>query len=109
MNENILIVHCTCSGDAEAKRISRKLVEKRLAACCNIIPGVTSIYSWEGKIEESQESLLLIKTTLKNYEQLEKEIKMIHSYAVPEIIALNAETGSTAYLDWIADYVEKKV
>ena len=108
MNENILIVHCTCSSEAEAKNISRKIVDKRLAACCNIIPGITSIYSWEGKIEESQESLLLIKTTLKNYEQLEKEIKMIHSYAVPEIIALNAETGSAAYLDWIVDYVDKK-
>jgi len=103
MKENVLLVLCTSPDLNEAKNISRKLVEKKLAACCNILPKVLSIYHWQGKIEESQEILILIKTTQKKYDQLEKEIKMMHSYSVPEIIATQIETGSRAYIDWIVE------
>ena len=103
MNENVLLVFCTSPDFNEAKNISRTLVEKKLAACCNIIPKISSIYKWQGNVEESQEILILIKTTQKNYDQLEKEIKMLHSYSVPEIIATKIVTGSRAYIDWIMD------
>jgi periplasmic divalent cation tolerance protein len=106
MKENVLLVFCTSPDFNEAKSISHILVEKKLAACCNIIPNVSSIYQWQGKIEESQEALMLIKTTQKKYDQLEKEIKMMHSYSVPEIIAANIETGSRAYIDWIMESIK---
>ena len=101
MKEQALLVYCTVSDKDEAISISRLLVEKKLAACCNIIPGLVSIYRWNDSIEEADEVLLLIKTSLKKYEHLEKEIKMIHSYSVPEIIAVPITEASTAYLDWI--------
>jgi periplasmic divalent cation tolerance protein len=108
MIETILIVSCTVPDNEEAKLIARTLLKKKLAACCNIIPAVQSVYYWEGDIKESDESMLVIKTTQKSYEQLEKEIKMIHSYSVPEIIATKIETGSPAYIDWILESVDRK-
>jgi len=108
MIETILIVLCTVPGNEEAKLIARTLLKKKLAACCNIIPAVQSVYYWEGDIKESDEVMLVIKTTQKSYEQLEKEIKMIHSYSVPEIIATKIETGSSAYIDWILESVDRK-
>ena len=108
MNESILLVYCTVANQDEAKSIAYTLIEKKLAACCNILPSIHSIYCWKGGVEESEESLMMIKTTLKKYEQLEKEIKMIHSYSVPEIIATKLETGSSAYIDWIIECVDKQ-
>ena len=108
MNDSILLVFCTTANVEESEMIARTLVEKKLAACCNIIPAITSIYYWEGEVKESKEALLLIKTTPKMYEQLEKEIKMIHSYSVPEIIAKRIDMGSTAYFDWIHECLEHK-
>jgi len=107
MKESILLVYCTVANQDEAKAIARTLIEKKVAACCNIVPSINSIYCWKGEVEESEESLMLIKTTHKKYEQLEKEIKMIHSYSVPEIIATKLETGSSAYIDWIIECVDK--
>jgi periplasmic divalent cation tolerance protein len=107
MKENILLVFCTLPNSEEASNISRILIEKKLAACCNIVPGITSIFHWQGKIETSQETILLIKTTQKKYDQLEKEIKMLHSYSVPEIIATRIEAGSQAYIDWILESIER--
>jgi periplasmic divalent cation tolerance protein len=92
MKESILLVYCTVSNQDEAKTIAHTLIEKSLAACCNIIPAVNSIYCWKGDVEE----------------QLEKEIKMIHSYSVPEIIATKLETGSSAYIDWIIECLDKQ-
>ena len=108
MIETILIVLCAVPDNEEAKLIARTLLKKKLAACCNIIPAVQSVYYWEGDIKESDESMLVIKTTQKSYEQLEKEIKMIHSYSVPEIVATKIETGSPAYIDWILESVDRK-
>ena len=85
----------------EARSISRLLINRKLAACCNVIPGLVSIFRWDGKMNEEDEVLLLIKTSLKKYDQVEKEIKMIHSYTVPEIIATPVVQASQAYLDWI--------
>ena len=108
MNESLLMVYCTTEDENEAKSIARTLIEKQLAACCNIVPSISSIYCWKGEVKESTEALLLIKTTQKMYEQLEKEIKMIHSYSVPEIIATGITTGSVAYFDWIYECLERK-
>jgi periplasmic divalent cation tolerance protein len=105
MKEKILLVFCTVANDNDAKSMSHLLLTKKLAACCTFIPGLTSLYHWQGKIEESQETLLLIKTTQKKYSRLEKEIKMLHSYEVPEIIAVNIETASAAYVDWLLENI----
>ena len=101
MKEHALLVFCTIPNIDEAKSIARLLLNKKLAACCNIVPGLLSIYRWEGSIEETHEVLMLIKTSAKKYEQLEKEIKMVHSYSVPEIIGTEIVEASQAYLDWI--------
>jgi periplasmic divalent cation tolerance protein len=106
MREKIFLVFCTTADDKDARRIAHVLVEKKLAACCTFIPGATSIYHWQGKVEVSSETLLLIKTTQRKYDQLEKEIKMLHTYQVPEIIAVNIETGSNAYLDWLIESMD---
>ena len=103
MKEQVLLVYCAVPNTEEAKSIARLLINKKLAACCNVIPGLISIYRWEGKLEEENEVLLFIKTSSKKYEQLEKEIKMIHSYSVPEIIATPVVNASQAYLDWILE------
>ncbi len=101
MKEQAMLVYCTVPNADEAKSISRLLIRKKLAACCNVIPGIISIYRWEGEVQEENEVLLLIKTSLKKYDQVEKEIKMIHSYSIPEIIATPVVQASQAYLDWI--------
>lgn len=108
MNDSILMVYCTTADVDEAKMIARTVVERQLAACCNVIPSISSVYCWDGEVKESTEAMLLIKTSQKLYEQLEKEIKMIHSYSVPEIIATPIVTGSTAYFDWIIECLERK-
>lgn len=95
------IVLVTCSGVLDARRIANSLVRKRLAACVNIVLGpVQSIYRWKGKVETAREQLLLIKTTQSRLAALEKEIKRLHSYDVPEIIALEIGSGSAEYLAW---------
>ena len=101
MEELAIIVFCTFPNLDEARAIAPILVEKKLAACCSIFPQITSYYTWESKIEESNEILMMIKTTRKCYDQLEKQIKMLHSYSVPEIISVDINRGSKAYLDWV--------
>lgn len=103
MEESGIVVFCTFPNNDEAKSVSKMLVEKNLAACCSIIPKIISIYRWESKLEESEETFVIIKTIQKCYDQLEKEIKMLHSYSVPEIISLNINNGSKAYLDWLIE------
>lgn len=99
------LVFCTCPDQATAQNIAEQLVDKRLAACVNILPGVTSIYQWQGKRETAQEHLLLIKTTNEVYETLEQTLNSLHPYELPEIIAVSLEHGSSAYLDWINQQV----
>jgi uncharacterized protein involved in tolerance to divalent cations len=101
------VVLVACSGAAEARRIARAVVNSRLAACVNILPGpVTSIYRWKGKIESSKERLLLIKTSRKRMVKLQAEVERLHSYDVPEFIALPIVAGSSAYLAWLEDCIE---
>jgi periplasmic divalent cation tolerance protein len=106
MKEKILLIFCTVASDNDARHIAQALLSKKLAACCTFMPAVTSLYHWQGRVEESQETLLLIKTTQKKYNQLEKEIQMLHTYEVPEIIAVNIEEASPAYVDWLIENVE---
>ncbi len=100
MTDKIAIL-CTCSSDEEGLKIARLLVEKRLAACVNIIQPVRSIYRWQGKVEDAPEVLLVIKSRRPLFEELRKAIATAHSYQVPEIIALPIIDGAPSYLDWI--------
>lgn len=96
-----IVVLITVSSPEEGEKIAKALLEKRVAACVNIIPGIRSIYRWEGKICDGREMLLVAKTTGALFEKLEKEVKSLHSYKVPEIIALPIIRGSDDYLSWI--------
>jgi periplasmic divalent cation tolerance protein len=97
-----ILVISTCPGSISAKKIARDLVTEKLAACVNVVPGVQSFFSWVGKVDSANEHMLIIKTTLDRYEALEKRIKKIHPYELPEIIAVSIETGFAGYLDWIS-------
>ncbi len=99
------LVLTTAGSKEEARKIARALVERRLAACVNVVPQIESIYRWEGKVEEAQEWLLVIKTTGSAYEGVRDAIKELHSYQVPECICISIEDGSPDYLNWIADSV----
>jgi periplasmic divalent cation tolerance protein len=103
---NKRIVLTTASSKQESKKIAHELVERRLAACVNIIPKIESVYRWEGKVEEAQEYLLVIKTTEAAFVQLREAIQRLHSYQVPECIAVAVEEGSLPYLQWIDDSVK---
>jgi periplasmic divalent cation tolerance protein len=92
----------------EAKKIAYTLVERQLAACVNIIPEISSIYRWKGKVEEAEEYLLLIKTTAEAFPSLCEAIQQLHPYEVPECLALNIDGGSENYLSWISDSVTKQ-
>jgi periplasmic divalent cation tolerance protein len=97
------IVLSTAGSEEEARKIAHELVERRLAACVNIIPQIESVYRWQGKIESSREWLLLIKTTAEHFEKVRDAIRELHSYDLPECIALAIEDGSAEYLGWLAD------
>jgi len=99
------LVLTTCSSAEEAQRIAQELVERRLAACVNIIPHVGSVYRWKDEIQNAPEWLLLIKTTAAAFERLRDALRASHSYDLPECIAIAIEYGSAAYLDWIAGSV----
>ncbi len=102
-----ILVISTCPGSISAKKIARDLVTEKLAACVNVVPGVQSFFSWVGKVDSANEHMLIIKTTLDRYEALEKRIKKIHPYELPEIIAVSIETGLAGYLDWISTNSKK--
>jgi periplasmic divalent cation tolerance protein len=99
------IVLSTAGSEEEAHKIARQLVERRLAACVNIVPQVTSVYRWQGKVEEVREWLLLIKTTAAALHQVRQAIMELHSYELPECLALAIEDGSPNYLQWIGDAI----
>jgi periplasmic divalent cation tolerance protein len=100
------IVLSTAGSQDEARKLAQHLVEHQLAACVNIVPHIESIYRWQGKMESSTEWLLLIKTTQDKFSAVRDAIGQLHSYDVPECIALVIEDGSAAYLDWIAQSVK---
>jgi len=101
-----IVVLVTCGSASEARRIARALVEERLAACVNVVrTPVESVYRWKGRIEAAREFLLLVKTARRRFAALEREIRRLHSYEVPEIIALPVERGSRDYLAWVTESV----
>lgn len=101
----MLIVLTTLSGRGEAESLARRVVEEKLAVCVQILPGVTSIYFWEGEIQKDEEYLLLIKTVPEKYDELEAHIRENHSYEVPEIVAIESANVSPKYREWLEGYV----
>ena len=95
------MVYIPCPDEACAREIGRKMVEQGFAACANIVPKMTSIYRWEGKLEEDKESLLLLKTVEENLKELQSAVKSLHPYRLPAIVAYPAVGGSPEYLDWV--------
>ena len=98
-----IVVLVTAGSKEEAQKIARGLLEEKFAACVNIIDGVESHFWWQGKIDIVKEALLVIKTRKELFNKLAKKVKSLHSYSVPEIIALSIVTGNTEYLKWIND------
>jgi periplasmic divalent cation tolerance protein len=104
--KNMRVVLVTCPSVGLARKIGRAVVQKRLAACVNVVRGpVESFYTWKGKLETAREHLLLIKTTTARLQQLEREVKRLHTYDVPEFIAVPITEGSGDYLSWLGDSV----
>jgi periplasmic divalent cation tolerance protein len=96
-----IVVYVTAGNEAEALRIGRAVVEERLAACANAIPGMRSVYRWQGRIEEAVETVLILKSTEALVEELTRRIRELHSYELPCVVALKIAGGNPAYLDWI--------
>jgi periplasmic divalent cation tolerance protein len=95
------MVYVTVPNRKEAERLSRALINEKLAACVSILPGLSSRYRWQGRIEQAKEILLIIKTTVRRYPALEKRIRSLHSYSVPEILATPVVKGNPKYLQWL--------
>lgn len=93
---------CTCPDAASARRIADALVEARLAACVNVLPGITSVYRWQGKVEQADEVLLVAKTVRARLDALTRQVQALHPYELPEVVAVEISGGLPAYLDWIA-------
>jgi len=100
-----LVVLVTAPSEAMALELGQRLVDDRLAACVSVVPGVTSIFMWEGKPEEASEALLVIKTRAERYPALQQRVLELHPYSVPEVLALAVEAGAPAYLRWVQDSV----
>ena len=100
MTDKILVLSA-CDSEQSAKSMARELLEARVAACVNIVPGVQSLYWWQGKIEEAGEWILLIKSSRPLFDKLREHLARIHSYQTPEIIALPIVDGSAPYLEWV--------
>jgi periplasmic divalent cation tolerance protein len=101
MSTDLQIVLCTVPDQATGEHIASTLVSEHLAACVNIIPGITSVYRWKGAVEQDQEALLLIKTGKDSWQLLQQRIHELHPYELPEIIAVPIQTGQTDYIQWI--------
>ncbi len=106
MKTDFIIVYICCASRKEAAALAGLLLGKKLVACANIIPGIDSRFWWKGRIEKAGEALLIMKTRIKNFKEMEKEAKRVHSYDVPEIIALPLIAGSKDYLNWIKKSVK---
>ena len=102
MSAEILLALCTCPDDTTAEGIARTLVQERLAACVNRIPGLTSVYLWQGRVEQDRETLLLIKTTDARFAALASRLRALHPYDLPEIIAIPVTKGLPEYLQWVS-------
>ena len=101
MAEEVLVVLTTWPDVEKARAAARVLVEEKLVACANIIPGVESIYRWEGKVETGAEVMMILKTTIARYQMMETRILSLHTYKVPEIVVLRVTDGLPSYLRWV--------
>lgn len=98
-----IVVLCSCASEDEAGRIAEALIAARLAACVTMLPKVQSVYRWKGAVERSEEFLLIIKSSREIFERLRTEIARLHSYEVPELLALPVVEGAPAYLAWMSE------
>lgn len=98
-----IVVYITAPNEDEAAKIARAIVEERVAGCVNIVKGIRSIYSWQGKIEDDAEVLMIVKTQRHLFDQLKRRVKELHSYTVPEIIAVPVVEGDHDYLEWLRE------
>ena len=99
------VVLVTAPSEATAVEIGRTLVDEHLAACVNVVPGITSIYHWEGRREEAAEALLLIKTRPEGYAALQRRVLELHPYSVPEVLGLPVAEGAPAYVQWVRESI----
>jgi len=106
MNNDYIIVLATTANKAEAEKISQALLKERLIACANIINPVTSFFFWSGKIEKAEECLMVMKSRRDLFAELAERLKGLHSYEVPEVLALTIVGGSAAYLGWMSDVLK---
>jgi periplasmic divalent cation tolerance protein len=102
MSEAIVVFMTAATAD-EARRIAARLIEARIAACVQILPEIESVYRWKNELQRDKEALLLAKTTEARFEELEREVRAIHSYETPEIVAVPASKVSQPYRDWLMD------
>ena len=103
MAENHIVTLCTVPDRESGERIAQALVDEHLAACVNLVPGLSSTYRWKGKVEKAEECLLIIKTGVSRFDVLKRRIAALHPYELPEIIALPIIHGSAEYLRWITE------
>jgi periplasmic divalent cation tolerance protein len=106
--KDYILVLITASSMEEGEKIAGALVEEGLAACCNIIPGIRSVFKWKGEVCKENEALLIVKSKASVFKKLEERVKKLHSYEVPEIIAIPIEAGLKDYLKWVDDVVKKQ-
>lgn len=102
------VVLVTAPNEREAETLARTLVEEELAACVNLVPGIRSFYRWEGKVADDREVLLVAKTRRDRFADLAARVRTLHSYDVPEVLALEVGDGSAPYLEWIGDSVRAR-
>ena len=97
----VLVCHCACPDPESARRIAERLVGDRLAACASVLPGMHSVYRWQGRMEHAEEVLLLVKTSRERLPALTECLLALHPYELPELVAVEAAGGSSAWLDWV--------
>jgi periplasmic divalent cation tolerance protein len=100
---DVVLVLTTLGADADALTLARTLVEEHLAACVNVLPPMTSVYRWRGRVEEDQERQMVMKTTRKQVAALEQRLRQLHPYELPEFVVLPTSGGSQAYLGWVGE------
>ena len=98
-----IVVLVTAKDEAQANKIAEKLVAEKLAACANIVPGIQSIFHWKGKLDRAQEVLLILKSRRRHFPAIVKTVQALHSYDVPEVIALPIVEGNKDYLNWLTE------
>lgn len=101
MSQTITLLYVTCRDEAEAERIAADLIEKRLAACANILPGTRSVYIWKGALETSQEAVMIVKTTTGRAKDCAERIRASHSYEVPCVLPIEVDGSDNPFADWL--------